>query len=113
MSDLNRRNAAALDKLEAAHNEPPEDIMDTPAFEAMQLLMWEERILDTRGYMIEGIMEQSDDALNSLAMMINRNQTGTYTIAIGRAVSDWVTEHCEPSTEDVLEKLNEKPFEDY
>jgi hypothetical protein len=113
MTDLEQRNARALARMEAKHNEPPEDVLDTPAVEAKKLEMWNERILDINGYFIEGISEQPDYELNRLAMMVKNNQNGTHTETIGACVSRWVISHCKPSNDEVIEALNEKPFEDY
>ena len=112
MSDLNRRNAAALAKLEAAHNEPPEDILDTPAFEDKMIEIWNERHMDINGYFIEGITERSDDDLKMLARLILGNTNGTHTTTIGAFVSKWITDYCKPSDSDVIEALNDQ-FEDY
>ena len=87
------------------------DLTDSQEFEDEQLRQWDERIMDIHGYFIESLSESSDEDLTRLARMVRDNQNGTHTEAIGVLVTKLVTNYCKPSDDDVLEVLNEPPYD--
>ena len=85
-----------------------EDITDTQAFEVRYLEIWEERVKDINGYMIEGITERPDEDLKALARMVWGNTTGTHTTTIGAYITKWVMDYCKPCDEEIIDILNDE-----
>ena len=112
MSDADNYAPGAYNDPSAPWNQP-EPIEDTDAFQDRQLEIWNDRIMDATGYMLEGITERPDDDLRALARMVRDNQNGTYTEAIGAYISKWVTDYCQPSDDEVIDELQREPDERY
>ena len=89
-------------------NEPPEEIEDTVEFEQAKLRLWDERIYDLHGYLVEAITERDDGDLKRLAYWIANNQTGAYTVNIGAAITSWVMDYCEPENDEVMETFDKE-----
>jgi len=96
---------------ERKYMEPPEDPTDTQAFEEKMQEIWDDRLMDIHGWMIEGITERPDDDLKALARMVRDNANGTYTTAVGAYVCKWILDYCEPSEEEIIDELNREPDE--
>ena len=107
MYTLEQRNARALAQWEDKMNQPPEYPEDSPDWEDKHMEMWDERIMDINGYMLEAITERPDDELKKLARLIRDNQNGTHTTTIGAIVSRWVIDYCKPSDHEVDEAFEQ------
>ena len=104
--DRQARNARTLAAIEDRAAEPPEDFLDSQEFEDAKLDLWDERMADIHGYMIESITELPDADLKLLADWIMKNQTGAFTTAIGAKIAKRVIDYCEPEDYEVIETFD-------
>ena len=88
-----------------------EDPTESAEFEAEQLNQWNDRIMDVHGYFLESLSERPTADLKKLARMVRDNQNHSYSAAIGGMITQWVLDYCKPSDDDVLEVLNEEPYD--
>ena len=109
MSDKDYYPAGAYDDPNAPYNQP-DPIEDSDEFQDEKLAMWTERISDP-DYALEALGERDTADIKRLAHLIVKNQNGTHTETIGSLVTKWVVDYCEPSDDDVLDVLNEEPYD--
>ena len=102
----NYPDGAANDPNAPYNQKDPEDL---PGFVEVKREVWNERITDATGWMLDAITERTTEDLEILAKLIRDNGTGTHTITIGSLISGWVLEYTKPDTETVLSELERRP----